>query len=529
MPEGSPSAGRIHPATVVFGVGLVACVPLLLHFGRHQWFFLDEWDFLANRSALSADDLLRPHNEHWTTLPVLVYRWIWSAAGLRSYWPYQLVVIALHLLVVAELRVVVRRIGVGPWLATAMVVPLVLFGSGVQNILWAFQISFVGSLAAGLGHLLLADRDGRSWERRDWVGLGIGSLGLVCSGLAVPLTLGVGVAVWVRRGLGLAAMHTMPLGALYLVWWLSYGRDGYRGDDLSADQAVEFAGRAFWHTVRDVGRLAGDDTASSVGWLVAAVVVVGMALWVLDQGPMWRTTAASTIGSLVALAALLLLTGLGRAEFGVPLADQSRYSHVILALALPAAGLAAVGYGGRVRHAGWVVAVAMLVGVPGNVAAFTNRGLQRQIEQGRPELVLALPRLPEGQAAAADARPLPTFGFELTMGWLRGAVADGQVPEPDAISDAVRAEGGFRLAVVQRDGEIDGRCVALAEPRRLQLETGDEIGVRGGLVALVDADTGTVVTYFPDFGGRLVVDEGPLDVEVSGRQEIRASELCLAE
>lgn len=523
------STRRVHPSVVALVVGLVAAVPVLLHVGRHQWFFLDEWDFLASRSALDPGDLFEPHNEHWTTLPLVAYRVMYSVVGLHDYWPYQLMVISLHLVVAAELWALIRRARVGPWLAMALVAPFVLFGSGVQNILWAFQISFVGALAAGFGHLLLADRDETSWERRDWVGLGVGALGLLCSGLAVPLTIGVGAAVWIRRGLPMALRHTMPLGAVYLVWWVTYGRDGYRSDDLSPDQALEFAGRALWHTVRDVGRLGGGDAATSVGWLVALVVVGGIGLWVAERRSRWRAESATAIGCTVALVTLLLLTGLGRAEFGVPLADQSRYSHVVLALALPAIGLAAAGYGARISHAGWVVAAVLVVGLPGNVAAFTERGLQRQIEEGRPELVLALPRIPEGETAAADARPLPTFGFELTMGWLREATADGQVPQPDTITDRIRTEGRFRLAVVQREGEPEGACVVLDEPQALRLEVGDEIGVRGGLVALVETATGTVVTYFPDFGGRLVADQGPLDVEISPQQEIRASELCLAE
>ena len=61
-------------ATVVFAVVVVAAVPLYLWRGRHQWFYLDEWDYLVARRATSLHDLLRPHNEHWQTLPILAYR-----------------------------------------------------------------------------------------------------------------------------------------------------------------------------------------------------------------------------------------------------------------------------------------------------------------------------------------------------------------------------------------------------------------------------------------------------------------------
>src|SRR5438874_7291970 len=38
--------------------------------GRFAWFSQDEWDFLAGRTAWDLGDLFRPHNEHWSTLPI---------------------------------------------------------------------------------------------------------------------------------------------------------------------------------------------------------------------------------------------------------------------------------------------------------------------------------------------------------------------------------------------------------------------------------------------------------------------------
>ena len=57
--------------------------------------------------------------------------------------------------------------------ATVVASILVFFGSGYQNIVLPFQMSLVGSLAFGLGHLLLADHDGPV-DRRDAFGLAAG-------------------------------------------------------------------------------------------------------------------------------------------------------------------------------------------------------------------------------------------------------------------------------------------------------------------------------------------------------------------
>jgi hypothetical protein len=173
--------------------------------GHYRWFYLDEWDFLAVRDGGSVNDLLRPHNEHWSTLPILVYRAV--ARG----WPPQLhavlaLIITLHLTAAVLLRIVMRRAGVSPWIATSAAAVFVLFGAGSVNIWWAFQIGFVASLVLGLTQLLLADHDG-SIDRRDRLGLLAGSAGLLCSGVAVTMVLVVGIATLARRNWRAAVFH----------------------------------------------------------------------------------------------------------------------------------------------------------------------------------------------------------------------------------------------------------------------------------------------------------------------------------
>lgn len=113
---------------------------------------------------------------------------MYSVFGLREYWPYQLIVISLHLTVAVLLRVVMRRAGVGPWLATICAGVFVLFGPGEDNILWAFQIGFAGALVLGIVQLLLADHDG-PFNRRDWAGDGPSTLWLSYPPSEVEITL----------------------------------------------------------------------------------------------------------------------------------------------------------------------------------------------------------------------------------------------------------------------------------------------------------------------------------------------------
>ena len=139
-----------------------------LWLARRAWFVADEWDFLVHRSATSASDLFRPHNEHWSTIPILIYRALFQIFGLRAYVPYLLLVVSLHLVLAWLLWLVMRRAAVHRvdrrrrrWCC------FILFGSGHDNVLFAFNITFDGSLVFGVAQLLLADHDGPI-DRRDW-------------------------------------------------------------------------------------------------------------------------------------------------------------------------------------------------------------------------------------------------------------------------------------------------------------------------------------------------------------------------
>ena len=99
--------------------------------------------------------------------------------GLRSYLPYQAVVLAFHLGSAVLLRVVMRRAGVSASIATITATAFVFFGSRSSDVVWAFQMSFSGSLLFGLGQLLLADHDGPI-GRRDALAL-VGGLLRSCA------------------------------------------------------------------------------------------------------------------------------------------------------------------------------------------------------------------------------------------------------------------------------------------------------------------------------------------------------------
>ncbi len=205
---------------LVLAAVLVAAIPLLLHWGRHQWFFLDEWSFLVNRGLGHPSTLLAPHNGHWVTVPAIAFRVLFQIFGLR-YLPYEAADVVLHLCGVALIWATMRRLGVRPWLATLTAAPFAFFGAGLGNILFAFQITLTGSFVLGLAQLLLATANPPD-RRKDVIGVVCGLVAIMSSAVGIPMVIGATVAAFLRRGWRAAALHGVPLAVVYVAWYLAY-------------------------------------------------------------------------------------------------------------------------------------------------------------------------------------------------------------------------------------------------------------------------------------------------------------------
>jgi hypothetical protein len=449
-------------AVALFVAVLAGALPLLLVLGHYRWFFLDEWDFLVDREPLDLGDLFRPHNEHLSALPVLAFRGLWQLVGIRSYVPYQLLLVTLHLTNAALLRTVMRRSGTGPWLSTAAAAVFVLFGAGHQNIVWAFQIGFTGSLVFGLTHLLLADHDG-PFDRRDALGLLAGVAGLLCSSVAVTMMLVVGVVVLLRRGWRIALLHTAPLALLFALWWFTMARndpwaDASRRIPNTPGQLARFVAYGAEATFDGIGQLPG------VGLALAAILGVGLALlWRQRlQAPQQLRLAAAPVVLLIGALVFLVLSGLGRAgsAAGPDSARTSRYVYMAAALALPAIALAADLIARRWRWAGPIVFVLLIIGVPGNVKSFLDaRHREEATHEQMRKLVLSLPRVPAASTVPGWVHPdWGGSGWRITMGWLRHGAASGRIPDPGPIHPDTEAELKMRLET-QSYKQAIGRAV----------------------------------------------------------------------
>ncbi|HXS47033.1 MAG TPA: hypothetical protein VN756_06185, partial [Solirubrobacterales bacterium] len=151
---------RRNAPLVLLGAALLASAALLLALSHGLTFFQDTWEFLINRRDFSADALLKPHNEHIVVFPVAIQIFLLEVFGMTSAAPEYVLLICALLVVAVLLFVYVRR-RVGPWPALIAAVLLLFLGPAWQDILWPFELGFVGSVLFGLAMLLALDRDDR--------------------------------------------------------------------------------------------------------------------------------------------------------------------------------------------------------------------------------------------------------------------------------------------------------------------------------------------------------------------------------
>ena len=461
----TPSARSVSDA--IFVSAIVVAVPLIFVRGKHS-FFLDDWDFLADRSLTSADDLFLPHNEHWSTLPIIVYRVLWSLVGLR-YWPYQLVLIVLHLSAAFLLRKIMLRSGIDVWIATVAAVLFVFLGSGRDDIVSAFQIGFVGSLVCGLAHLIFADHDGAS-DRRDAIGLAFGVLGLLCSGVAVTMTFIVGLAVLIRRGLRPALLHTLPLAAIYSIWFAVIGHEGYTSHHPTRGELRAFVQTAISNAFSRMGNSGASARYSRLS-----------SSWVSH----WRgyrsrirscARAAAPVALLAGALIFALITGYGRSDsvFGSD-AKASRDVYLIVAMILPAVAFALDEMARRWRFLYPLALLLLLIGIPGNIAAISPHGSDR-LTTGNAEAVQALADSPYARRVPASLVVIDAAwpAESVTVGWLVNGVKSGHIPKPSKNTPQLAATATLTLVLDSIKAPSHTRaCKTLTKPIIVTAATGD--------------------------------------------------------
>ncbi|HWH95944.1 MAG TPA: hypothetical protein VNT03_18930 [Baekduia sp.] len=301
----------------VLGVLLVIGAAVIWQAGHDLTFFFDEWDFVTGRRGVSTDSLLGDHNGHLSLLPVLAYKLLLQVFGLGHYWPYRLLLLILHLSAVVLLFMLARRrAGGGAALCAAAL--LLFLGAAWEDLVWAFQIGFVGATAAGLAMMLALDRDDRAG---DVLAALLMAVGLASASIGIPFAL-VAIVDLALRGQWrrLARVTAVPVG-VYLAWRLGWGHSEATMDNL--DDAPSYAFQMLQAAVGGASGLG----ITAVGPTLGVVVLAGFAV-AIARGAVWPRLLAVLAGVL----SLWLLTALARGQLGEPQASRYIYPSVTLLL-----------------------------------------------------------------------------------------------------------------------------------------------------------------------------------------------------
>lgn len=342
---------------IIVAAALVVCAAILW-LTRTFTFYFDEWTFITAAPDWTLASYFQPHNEHPSILFRLVYGALLNIVGLRSYLPYMALLVLAHAANVVLLFELVRRRS-GDLVGMAAALLLLLLGAGWEDLLWAFQMAWLASVAFGLGALLALQN-----PRRTALAAGLLAVSLGFSGIGIPFAVAATVQLVLARGRRRDLWWFVPVGVALAVWYVAFGRFGnHPNPQPTPGNVLVDPLYALWGLSQSLAGVIGEG-----GWIGAALLAAAVAALAWAW---WRHGAdAFAVGVAAGLVAFYLVTGLTRAQLGLQQGGASRYTYVgaVLWLVLLADAARSLPWRGTWRPA--LVAILFLAGFNSAVLLF---------------------------------------------------------------------------------------------------------------------------------------------------------------
>lgn len=491
---------------------------------RGQWFFYDEWAFLVEPDA---SGLMAPHVGHWSLSPILITELLRSIFGLSTYVPYLAVAVLIHLGIAHLLWRALRRLGTHRWVAVALAFLFTVLGIGSENILWAFQIGFMGAILLGLGAVLVADVQA---PKRPWIAF-IGfvvltTASLTFSGTALPLLAAAALVAWRRHGLRRAVVMLLPAVVVYGCWYVY----ATRSFDMAKGGRVDGFGQLLTGVPQYAAKMFVDalqllTPIPSFGIILFTIVLIAA---VARFTSLWRTrpiALALLLGGLV----FALLTGFSRINNGFEATLQGRYVYMMLTLMFPLIGvILTVAIRRRMIQPTLAVALVLATAVYNAGVMRVTASAQSERELNTRDILYAAAAIVEDPSwdIPDDAKPEPVFAPDVTVASLRMLVERGWLtPHPYSSTAYLTAIANLTpetetvatvedCPVLPNGGTPVGEdpVFAASGPASFQLVAGPSVGAPTGQGRAVDLTTGTTtVELDPHFVWTVV---GPEDGSV---------------
>jgi hypothetical protein len=222
--RGSSQTSRRFGATPILALAMAASAIYMVVLGSKLSFLLDDWTYIVGRRGFSLDVFMEPANEHFVAGPVVVWKLLLETFGIGSTVPYRIVSTAMFLLGAWFMFVLIRR-RIGEWPALLATIPVLFLGAAFDDFLWFASITFLGSMACGLGMLVALERRDRTGDLLACLWL-VGSL--LFSSLWLAFAIGAALDIFLRRRerprLRRIYVVAVPV-VLYALWWLGWGHD----------------------------------------------------------------------------------------------------------------------------------------------------------------------------------------------------------------------------------------------------------------------------------------------------------------
>lgn len=395
---------------------LAVAALFLLYESRHQGLFYDDWDFVDGANT----NLFAPHVGHWSTVPMVLYLAVRTVFGLDSFLPFAVMVIVAQLGLATITWRIMLKVGVAPWIATTASALICFLGAGGENILWAFQVGFMGAAALALLVMLLLMRERFGvWEIIGVVVLSI--LALATSGTSLPVLAGAAVVGIVYRGFWRTVAVLLPGAVAYGVWYVIVELHS-TGNAYHASGLFQYLTQAPNYIL---GMLA-DGSGKVVG--IAALGAVGfglMVIWAIYRLPKAPKSWTAAYACLVAAILFAALTAYSRLNLDVP--TSGRYVFLTTVLMLPMAMLALTAVQTRVGLPliGSVVVVALLVGYNFTQLLPVLQGRASAVAETKQEFAATASLIRSGASLDPSAKPAPRFAPQVSVRDIQRMVDNG--------------------------------------------------------------------------------------------------------